>query len=423
MMYESSHFNNEIGSAFGGANALAFQQFPGADVSLNTGLATQATLNPAFHPQPDAVNTPATPQSSLPGGSTLTEFTKRKNWPAKVVEELQDLLLMLNADGRIAFVSPSVKALTGYDAQELHNRQLASLIHPDDTGMFMSEFHEAIAKGHSMRVYYRFRKQDGEYQVFDTVGHAHIAEAKFAPNPNNKSPFCQAVFMMSRPYPTRNAHLLDSFLEHKMENLRLKRRITELRKEEAVDAEETARLQQQSHGGRSEVTASEDTMRTSSTNATVPYPGGNNGGGGGGHRVMQEQIPALTRENLESIGGSTPASLKEKIARFDVPSHAIEMFTGLRPQDGERSQGIMTGAGSPVLRTGDAGIAISADRDVRSGDRKKKVKVTEEYVCTDCGMYPGPVRHNKFSLFQARSTLQNGAKVPKGRRLCAMRAV
>jgi hypothetical protein len=36
--------------------------------------------------------------------------------------------------------------------------------------------------------------------------------------------------MMARPYPTKNANLLDSFLEHKIENERLTKRIADLKR-------------------------------------------------------------------------------------------------------------------------------------------------------------------------------------------------
>lgn len=53
---------------------------------------------------------------------------------------------------------------------------------------------------------------------------------------------------MARPYPTRNAALLDSFLEHKIENERLMRKIAELRQEENEDQQQL-RLRQQQAGG------------------------------------------------------------------------------------------------------------------------------------------------------------------------------
>ncbi|KAF3764625.1 hypothetical protein M406DRAFT_91348 [Cryphonectria parasitica EP155] len=325
--------------------------------------------------------------TQVPGASTLTEFTKRRNWPAKVVEELKDLLMILDQDGRIRHCSPSVSALTGYKADEFNERLLREFLHPDDSALFLSEFNECIATGNTLRLFYRLRKKDGAYAIFECMGHAHIAAARFAPNPNNQSPFCQAVFMMSRLYPAANAQLLDSFLEHKMENERLKRRITELKREEAAEAEEATRSWRQSQDGRSVVASSEDGTKTSVTgssyrnadSAAMPPP----------ERPNPLNI-ALTRENLEGVtAGNGPDSIRDKMARYEG-INTIEMLTGLRYQDGERAKGVSTGARSPTLIKGDAGIAIPIDRDPRTGEKKKKLKVAEEYVCTDCGTLDSP---------------------------------
>jgi len=60
---------------------------------------------------------------------------------------------------------------------------------------------------------------------------------------------------------------------------------------------------------------------------------------------------ALTRENLEGASaGSKPDSLRDKMARYEGSSHTdtIEMLTGLRYIEGERSKGITTGNASPT---------------------------------------------------------------------------
>ncbi|KAI1656848.1 hypothetical protein F4813DRAFT_397125 [Daldinia decipiens] len=356
---------------------------------------TSNTGDSAVPPAPStgiAPSFPAPAQPALQGGSTLTEFTKRRNWPAKVVEELKDFLQILDAHGRIKYASPSVTSLTGYESEELVDRFVKDLIHPDDLGTFTSDMNESIATGNPLRMFYRLKKKDGSYAIFESVGHAHIAAAKFAPNPENQSPFCQSVFMMSRPYPTKNASLLDSFLEHKIENERLRRRIAELRREE----EEEEASQQSwftSQEGRSDIAASEDTMMTSSqspalfTHTSVdsqamPPP----------ERPTPLNI-ALTRENLEGVtAGNRPDSIRDKMARYEGASHTdtIEMLTGLRYVEGERSRGITTGNSSPTLIKGDVGIAIPIDRDPRTGEKKKKLKVAEEYVCTDCGTLDSP---------------------------------
>ena len=347
------------------------------------------------------------PQMAISSGSTLTEFTKRRNWPAKVVEELKDFLHILDANGRIKYASPSVLSVAGYTAEEILDVFLKDLIHPDDQGVFVSELNESIASGNPLRMFYRFKKKDGAYAIFEAVGHAHIAGAKFAPNPNNQSPFCQAVFMMARPYPTKNAGLLDSFLEHKIENERLRRRIAELRREEEADADEAQRQWAQSQEARSDVTPSTETGASSvgpffgsSSNTTTD-------------RTMSQSDRnalniALTRENLEGAAASTqPDSLRDKMARYEGASHTdtIEMLTGLLYTEGERSRGITTGNASPTLIKGDAGIAIPVDRDSRLGEKKKKLKTSEEYVCTDCGMYPCPcdLPHLQGTLTEPRN--------------------
>jgi hypothetical protein len=68
----------------------------------------------------------------------------------------------------------------------------------------------------------------------------------------------------------------------------------------------------------------------------------------------------------------------------------IELLTGLNYQDGERSRGLSTGDQSPILVRGDAGIAMPINREPKATDKKKKIKLPEEYVCTDCGRFHCP---------------------------------
>ncbi|KAK4129647.1 hypothetical protein N657DRAFT_668582 [Parathielavia appendiculata] len=327
-----------------------------------------------FSPPDDATSTASGPAGNQPretlgpgssnNPSALTEFTKRRNWPARIVEELQDLLHILDSNGRIKHVSPSAERLTGYKPSELRDLLVQDLLHPDDVGVFTAELNESIASGTPLRVFYRLKQKDGQYFVFEAVGHAHIAAAKFAPNPSNQTPFCQAVFMMARPYPTKNAALLDSFLEHKMENERLKRKIAELQREEQVEAEEFERTWRQQ---------SQETplTQTSADASSIP--------------------PRERRVSLDSVPTDSAASTRRpSTGSTNHVGDTIEMLTGLRYQEGERSLGITTGNPSPALITGDAGIAIPVDRDPRTGEKKKKLKVAEEYVCTDCGTLESP---------------------------------
>ncbi|KAI0538745.1 hypothetical protein GGR58DRAFT_512874 [Xylaria digitata] len=362
-----------------------FSSNPDADDSPVGAPMPPAHLGTAFG---GPMQQPAQPAQSAQGGSALTEFTKRRNWPAKVVEELKDILYILDANSRIKYVSPSIFPLTGYEGEELIDTFLLSeIIHPDDLGTFRSEMNECIATGNPLRIFYRMKKKDQQYAIFEGVGHAHIAAAKFAPNPSNRSPFCQAVFLMSRPYPTRNASLLDSFLEHKIENERLRRRIAELRREED---EEEASQQSWLQETRSDVTPSDDTIMSNTQSAMLRQATAD------AHAMPPPERPlngALTRENLEGVtAGNKPDSIGDKMARYEGTCHTdtIEMLTGLRYVEGERSRGITTGSSSLTLIKGDVGIAIPVDRDPKTGEKKKKLKIAEEYVCTDCGTLDSP---------------------------------
>lgn len=74
---------------------------------------------------------------NLGGGSTLTEFTKRRNWSQRILEELQDFLHILSPTGKIVYASPSAKSLTGFDPEELMGKFITEFIHPDDSGLYV----------------------------------------------------------------------------------------------------------------------------------------------------------------------------------------------------------------------------------------------------------------------------------------------
>ena len=334
-------------------------------------------------------------QNNMGSGSTLTDFTKRRNWSQRVLEELKDFLHILTPDGRILYVSPSAKSLTGYNHEELMGKFIVDFIHPDDSGIFVREFNESIASGNALRFFYRFRKADGSYTIFESHGHPHLTSEAAAFGPNSAAGFCRGFFMMARPYPTKNASLLDSFLEHKIENERLTKRIADLRREEQEETEAQQRHLQKKQEGHGSITPSETHRTESGTPGSTSITSGQSNDYNGMPPPAKPSVSntALTQQNLDEANASSkPDSINDKMARYEGATHieTIEMLTGLRYRDGERSQGISTGDASPALIRGDAGIAIPMDKEGRSGDKKKKLKVADEYVCTDCGTLDSP---------------------------------
>ncbi|KAK1081709.1 white collar 2 type of transcription factor, partial [Friedmanniomyces endolithicus] len=321
------------------------------------------------------------------------EFTKRRNWSRRIIEELNDFLHILTPDGRILYVSPSCKAITGRKPHSLIGKFICEYVHPDDGGIFMREFNESIASGNSLRFFYRFKKDDGTYLIFECDGHPHMS-----PDPAGSSSYqagqngsgtmagaCRGFFMMARPYPTKNAALLDSFLEHKIENERLMKRIDELKREELEESTEQDGLLREHASGASQTGATpseshalkaardDSAELASSQGVTLSYQG------------ITSTWPSRRRKS---------DSIAHKMSRYEANSvhlESIELLTGLRYRDGERSHGISTGDTSPALVRGDAGIAILLDRDGEVAKKeKKKLKVADEYVCANCGALDSP---------------------------------
>ncbi|KIY02224.1 uncharacterized protein Z520_02362 [Fonsecaea multimorphosa CBS 102226] len=369
----------------------------------------------------DGSSKPDTPDSSMPSNgigagplptdfnfqnihssSTLTEFTRRKNWTQRLLEELKDLVYILTPDGRLLYVSPSAKQLTGHDPKDLIGKSISDFIHPDDSSLFIREFNESIATGNSVRFFHRFRDAEGKYRIFECHGHPHltteITQLELAGPSLSHTGFCRGFFMMARPYPTRTSELLDSFLEHKIENFRLQARIAVLKREEAEDADAQQEHYHKQAGGVAGSRASSNSAdlppTSPSTSARPEFP--DYGGMPPPAKPTVSNI-ALTREALDEANAfARPDSIRDKMARYEGSSHvdSIEMLTGLRYREGERSHGISTGGTSPALIRGDAGIHIPIDKaDARYSyaDKKhKKVKSAEEYVCTDCGTLDSP---------------------------------
>ncbi|KAF2721394.1 hypothetical protein K431DRAFT_284990 [Polychaeton citri CBS 116435] len=406
---------------------------PGGSVNLGggsmiTGMPTQAETSAQQQAQNDPQGTmTGAGAGPLPTGfgvgaqinsTTLTEFTKRRNWSQRIIEELKDFLHILTPDGRILYVSPSCKVLTGHEPGSLIGKFITDYVHPDDGAIFLREFNESIASGNTLRFFYRFKKEDGTWIIFECDGHPHISQDSATQtlgimsneqNSGHGTPLsgsCRGFFMMARPYPTKNAALLDSFLEHKIENERLLKRIEELKREEREENAEQDRLYRDAQaspayggsvtphqGATPMVETPNSRAQEGASDAQVPTP---NYQGMPPPAKPSISNTALTRQNLDSaLSAQKPDSIADKMSRYEASSNhleSIELLTGLRYRDGERSHGISTGDTSPALIRGDAGIAIllDRDRDAAGKKEKKKLKVADEYVCADCGTLDSP---------------------------------
>ncbi|GAA5978341.1 hypothetical protein JCM10908_004321 [Rhodotorula pacifica] len=165
---------------------------------------------------------------TVKASSTTSLFTTRKNWSEHILQELQDFMHVLSPEGKFIFASDSAKELTGFSPDDLFTRSIFDYIHADDVQAFKRDFETSCRTGDTLTLYYRFKTADDRHVLFEVTGHPYYEGGKPQQSPD-QPPKC--FFATARPYPSKNQALLDSFLELKFENERLRQELLVMYKE------------------------------------------------------------------------------------------------------------------------------------------------------------------------------------------------
>lgn len=135
---------------------------------------------------------------------------------------------VLSPDGDFIFASDSAKELTGYSPDDLFTRSIFDSIHADDVTAFKRDFETSCRTGDTLTLYYRFKTADDRHVLFEVTGHPYYEGGKPQQTPDQPA---KCFFATARPYPSKNQALLDSFLELKFENERLRQELLVMYKE------------------------------------------------------------------------------------------------------------------------------------------------------------------------------------------------
>ncbi|KAL4896736.1 hypothetical protein BDV59DRAFT_112776 [Aspergillus ambiguus] len=285
-----------------------------------------------------------------------------QGWPQRVIGEMQDMVLLLGPARKVLYVSPSCECITGYEPSKLEQSDLLGYIHHDDKSIFSAEMDECITTGRTLQCHLRFIRPDKTSRILEVYGHPHLINEK-------QRQACHGVFLVCRPYPTKSCQLLDSFLEHKIENIRLHQRIAQLKAEEEEDLNAGQQISAQVGGAVRRVPPA-------------------------GQSVAQDTASGEENESSDSLtvdDSDARIQAADSLAAEDTAHiEGIEVMTGLYYGEGERSQGLSTG-----LRQGrliQCGMeTVTPDqqaRTIQDSDRRKRLK--GEYMCTDCGTSDSP---------------------------------
>lgn len=151
-------FSNDVNMDMGSYSASGFDPI---DVQTTSGMINEhdaAQRVDISDIDPNAVGGGPLPAGfgvSMPqqGTSTLTEFTKRRNWSQRVIEEIKDALIVITPEGRVVYTSPSMKTLTSFTPEELQGKFFVEYLHSDDASCFIREFVSPEGRELSLRPY------------------------------------------------------------------------------------------------------------------------------------------------------------------------------------------------------------------------------------------------------------------------------
>jgi len=87
-----------------------------------------------------------------------------------LVENAFELIIVVNRDASLRYVSPSAKRITGYDPEEVISMNFLEFVHPDDLQGIVEKYSAGIVQPGALEtVEYRSRNKDGTYIVVEAV--------------------------------------------------------------------------------------------------------------------------------------------------------------------------------------------------------------------------------------------------------------
>jgi diguanylate cyclase (GGDEF)-like protein/PAS domain S-box-containing protein len=93
----------------------------------------------------------------------------------RLIENLNDVIMVLDAEGRLTYISPSVQRTLGLEPQEEIGRSLFEFIHADDVVRAQEMIADTLgAPGFSRSIEVRIRHKNGHWRTMEVVGNAVV---------------------------------------------------------------------------------------------------------------------------------------------------------------------------------------------------------------------------------------------------------
>jgi len=98
------------------------------------------------------------------------QLNEREELYRLISENAEDLIAVVDAQGRRLYNSPGYEKVFGYTHGELQGTAVIDQIHPDDAKRVIEARKQAFATNASVRVEYRFQRKDGDWRILESTG-------------------------------------------------------------------------------------------------------------------------------------------------------------------------------------------------------------------------------------------------------------
>ncbi|MCG3210426.1 MAG: Sensor histidine kinase RcsC [Anaerolineae bacterium] len=126
-----------------------------------------------------------------------------------LIANASDIITVLEADGTIRYIGPSVTQIMGYTPQEVTGQIVFRLIHPEDLPLVQTSFGYIIQnEGETRSTVFRVRHRDGTWRILESSGRSLLSE-----------PAVRGIIVNSRDITSRRELEVQFYQSQKMESI------------------------------------------------------------------------------------------------------------------------------------------------------------------------------------------------------------
>lgn len=96
------------------------------------------------------------------------QFSDQQEMFRLITENAEDLIALIDRDGRRLYVSPAYQKIFGYTPDDLLGTSAVEQIHPDDRDTVLAARKTVYRTGAGPRLEYRFPRKDGEWRILES---------------------------------------------------------------------------------------------------------------------------------------------------------------------------------------------------------------------------------------------------------------